>query len=494
MPTTRGTMVRSRLIALALLAAAALPAAAYAAPGKVTLVRAARASGDLGWTRAHIARMHGATAWDPATTWIRRSAYALDSATAAAHPDWVLKDAYGSQLYLGTAFAADFGNPAYRAWWIGQVSASAAGSAGVYVDDVSMERRAYSAGGYLASVRDPRTSATMSEANWQRSMADLMVELRAALPAAELVHDVVWTKGDTRADVVRELTASSAVALESPAVSSPSSWESFAAFVERRQASGRGVVLDSYADAAAGRLYALATALLLDTGSLRLGNDAWTARERYWNGYDVNLGAPLSTRAAWASLWRRDFAGGIVLVNPPGNGTRAATVGPGFADLDGVVQTDLTLAPGAGAVLLRVPMAPPTPVPPVATPTPEPAAPVATATPTPPRKPIKRSGGSKAHIAGASDLTETKTSVTLTRTKVSGRVAGAVSGFTRVTVQRKRGGTWVTVRRAKDSVSKRGKYSGEIKPLSRGTYRVIATFEGTGTARPSKSDYKIRSL
>src|SRR6185436_7421960 len=111
-----------------------------------------------------------------------------------AHPDWVLKDAYGTQLYLGTAFAADFGNPAYRAWWIGQVSASAAGSAGVYVDDVSMERRAYYASGYLAGVRDPRTSATMSEANWQRYMADFMVELRVALPAAELVHDVLWTK------------------------------------------------------------------------------------------------------------------------------------------------------------------------------------------------------------------------------------------------------------------------------------------------------------
>jgi hypothetical protein len=63
-----------------------------------------------------------------------------------------------------------------------------------------------------------------------------------------------------------------------------------------------------------------------------------------------------------------------------------------------------------------------------------------------------------------------------------------------VTVQRKRGNGWVTVRRAKDSVSKRGNFAGDITPLSRGTYRVMATFEGTGTARPSKSDYKLRSL
>jgi hypothetical protein len=57
-----------------------------------------------------------------------------------------------------------------------------------------------------------------------------------------------------------------------------------------------------------------------------------------------------------------------------------------------------------------------------------------------------------------------------------------------VTVQRKRGGKWVTLRRAKDSVSRRGRYSGDIKPLKRGTYRVIASFEGTGTASPSRTE------
>ena len=485
-------MVRSRLIALAVLAAALLPASAQAASGKVTLVRAAGASGDLGWTRTHISRMHGATAWDPATTWIRRSAYALDSATAAAHPDWVLKDAYGTQLYLGSSLAADFGNPAYRAWWIGQVAGSAAGAAGVYVDDVSMERRAYYFGGYLASIRDPRTAATMTEANWQRYMADFMVELRAGLPNAELVHDVVWTKGDTRLDIQRELAASNSVALESPSITTPSAWESFAGYVERRVASGRGVLLDTYADAPAARLYGLATALLLDAS---LGNDAWTARDRWWPGFDTDLGLPMGGRVSWSGVARREFARGVVLVNPPGNGTRTVTLGPGFADLDGVVQSQLTLAAGTGAVLRRVPVvtATPTPVapvtsdPPVATPTPEPA------TATPPRRPVKPSTGTKAHIAGAEDPNKTTTSVTLTHTKVSGRVTGAVSGFTRVTVQRKRGTAWVTVRRAKDSVSKRGRYSGEIKRLSRGTYRVIASFEGTGTAEPSRTE-RVKSL
>jgi hypothetical protein len=208
-------MAPSRLIVcLALLAAALVPAVAAAAPGSVTLVRSAGTSGDLAWSRAHIWRMHGATPWDPATSWVRRSAYALDAETATAHPDWVLKDAYGNRLYLGTSFAADFGNPAYRAWWIAQATAQAAGLRGLYVDDVSMERRVYYSAGYGASARDPRTGATMTELSWQKYMADFMVELRTALPAAEIVHGVLWHKSDSRADVLRELDAASAVALE----------------------------------------------------------------------------------------------------------------------------------------------------------------------------------------------------------------------------------------------------------------------------------------
>jgi hypothetical protein len=495
MPTTRCKMTRRLALIVALLATASVPAVAAAAPGRVTLVRAAGTSGDLAWSRAHVWRMHGTSAWDPATTWVRRSAYALDAATAAAHPDWVLKDASSTQLYLGTSLAADFGNPAYRAWWIAQVTAQAAGTAGVYVDDVSMERRAYYVDGYSASIRDPRTGVTMSEANWQRYMADFMVELRTALPGAEIVHDVVWYKGDARPDIQRELSAATAVALETPATAGATGtygWETFAAYVERREAAGLGVVLDAYADAPAARQYWLADALLLDTGSLALGNDAWTAPDRFWTGYSLNLGAPAGSRSSWSGVWRRDFAQGLVLVNPPGNATRPVIVGSGYVDLDGVVQTQLTLAPGTAIVLRKAPTAtappPPTlpPVAPVATPTPEPAQ--------APGKPAKRSGNAKAHIAGAATPRSTRTTVSLARARVTGHVTGAVSGYARVNVQRRRGNAWVTVRRAKDSVSKRGNFAGDITPLSRGTYRVLATFEGTGTARPSKSDYKTRVI
>jgi hypothetical protein len=325
-------------------------------------------------------------------------------------------------------------------------------------------------------------------------MADFMVELRAALPAAEIVHDVLWHKGDTRANIVRELGAADVLALEegfNDAAVLTYGWETLAGWIERRQAAGRRVILDGAAESPAARVYGLGTSLLLDTGGIALGNDGWTAPDRYWSGYDVKLGAPASSRTWWNNVWRRDFAQGIVLVNPAGAPTRTVAVGSGFADLDGVVRTDVILPAASAAVLVRVPAPPPTPTPtPVTTPEPVVAVPVATPTPAP-RRPVSRVS---AHIAGAAQPKQTRTTVTLSRLSVSGKVSGAVSGYVRVHVQRKRGKGWLTVRRVKPSVSRRGTFRGAIARLSRGTYRVLANFEGTGTALPSRAEPKLRSL
>jgi hypothetical protein len=449
-----------------------VPSVASAAPGSVTV-----------FSKANLAR---------------RSAYALDTATVAAHPEWILKDVFGNRVYLGTAVAADFGNPAYRAWWIAQV----AGQRALYVDDVTMERRVHTNFGVLTNPRDPRTGARMTEANWQRYMADFMVELRTALPTAEIVHDVLWAEGDGGAQIARELAAASSVAIEKgfndPAILNPATWESLAGYVARRQAAGHRVILDGYAEAPAARLYGLGVGLLLDAGAIVLGNDAWTAPNRFWPGYDVALGAPTTGRYQWSGVWRRDFVNGTVLVNQPGNGSRGVSVGSGFADLDGVAQDQLTLAAASAAVLKRVPVVTkpvPPPPPPVTTAPIEPAVstPVATPTPTPPR-PVRPSSAVTAHIAGAAGPRATITTVTVSRLEVSGRVTGAVSGYVRVSVQRKRGKGWSTVRRVKPSVSRRGTFKAPIARLSRGSYRVVATFEGTGTAIPSRSQYKQRAL
>jgi hypothetical protein len=218
----------------------------------------------------------------PPTAWAHRSAYVLSPSDAAAHPEWVLKDAGGRELSAGSGVAADVGDPAYRAWWITR----AAGARRLYIDDVTMTRR------LSGTPRDPRTGRTMSESAWQREMADFMVAVREALPDTEIVHEVLWTAGTWRSSVRRELAAADAVALErgfgDPAIAGPAEFHAFASFVEGRQNAGQTVVLDP----APSPLYALATALLADRGAVTL------ATAERWAGYGVQLGAPAGPRYA----------------------------------------------------------------------------------------------------------------------------------------------------------------------------------------------------
>ncbi len=81
--------------------------------------------------------------------------------------------------------------------------------------------------------------------------------------------------------------------------------------------------------------------------------------------YNANLGMPTSSppTAAWQSgVYRRDFEGGIVLVNPKGNGSRTVNLGGEFVKIrgtqvpsinNGATVTSVTLADRDGLILLR---------------------------------------------------------------------------------------------------------------------------------------------
>jgi hypothetical protein len=86
--------------------------------------------------------------------------------------------------------------------------------------------------------------------------------------------------------------------------------------------------------------------------------------------YEANLGMPTSSppTAAWQSgVYRRDFEGGIVLVNPKGNGSRTVNLGGEFVKLrgtqvpainNGATVTSVKLADRDGLILLRKGVAP----------------------------------------------------------------------------------------------------------------------------------------
>ena len=145
-----------------------------------------------------------------------------------------------------------------------------------------------------------------------------------------------------------------------------------------------------------------------------------------------------------------------MIVNEPYRSTRTVSNLPaGYQDLDGVPRTSVTLAGGQGVVLVPIP----TPVRHAdaraagrSTPDPAAVAPVSTATPAPvtPAPPTKittvstgGNGAAKARAsgtAGAADPGGTSVSVQGSARRLSGRVRGAVAGYVRLTVERKRAG------------------------------------------------------
>ncbi len=356
------------------------------AAGSVRLVRDAD-PGNVTFTRSHFWRVRG---FDQG--WAYQHAFGLDPADAAAHPEWVLHTSGGATVAIGTRVAADFGNASFRAWWIARAQAAlASGNRGLWIDDVAMTR--------TVTAVDPRTGLNFTEANWQRNMADFMVAVRAALPSAEIVHDVLWYKGDTNADVLRELRAADYLSLDKgyndPLISYGTGtygFQTLSGWIDRAQARGTGVVLDSPAATPDARLYALATALLTDGGRVALADDPFTAPGTYWTGFDRDFGGALGGRYYTGdNVWRRDYEHAIVLVNEPLRPTRTVTVPAGYMDLDGVPRTSVTLAGGSGAVLVAAPVPAPTPTP---TPVAPPVEPAQTATPTAPKVTTTRPSGS----------------------------------------------------------------------------------------------------
>ena len=86
---------------------------------------------------------------------------------------------------------------AFRDYWIAQAKASLAqGYKGVFIDDVNMLMRVSDGDGHVVAPRDPRTGRAMTPSAWRRYMADFMVQVRAALPSAEIVHNALWFVGD----------------------------------------------------------------------------------------------------------------------------------------------------------------------------------------------------------------------------------------------------------------------------------------------------------
>ncbi len=311
------------------------------------------------------------TSWYP-NGWVYKNSYALKShwPEFAAHPEWVLRGPDGEMLYIpwgcedGTCpqYAADLGNPAFRAHWIDTArEIMAKGYRGIWVDDVNLTWRVSDGNGDHVTPMDPRTGEPMTLAAWQNNFAVFLEEIRQALPEAEIAHNAIWYADDpTLPAISRQIAAADYINLERGATdpglkAGDGRWglQRFFSFIDRVHADGKGVVLMDYGSTEQERTYGLAAYLLINSGADLMSSNQlhWTAPGFFWDGYGLDLGAARGTRYHWRGLLRRDFDRGFVLLNQPGRPTISVALPEGAMTLNG--ERRAVAIPGSSAVIVR---------------------------------------------------------------------------------------------------------------------------------------------
>jgi len=458
------------------------------------------------WMRDHYWRMRAYSPYfDSRTQWFQGAWFYKDS--YAIYPgenqdsSYYLRDAQGHKLYIWydcgggscSQFAGDIGNPGFRAQWIADAKRSyAQGYKGIFVDDVNMQLRISDGNGNLQWPLDPRTGQLMNEQSWRRYMAEFMEQIRSEIPGAEIVHNSLWFDGDADPYIQRQQNAADLIEIERGINDSglrggegSVSLRTLLKLIDRLQARGKGVILDASAESADERMYGLAGYFLISNGRDALGNNPNGTPEDWWSGYSTDLGDAIGPRYDLPNgVIRRDFTNGTVLLNTPDTPTRTVALGDGYTDLSGTAKTSVTLPAGSGIVLRRagaVTILPPvdteTTVDPVAPVAPVAPAPTATPTPTPTAPTSGKKPTAKVSRVGG-------------KMKVTGRVKGATKGSVEVTVQRKTGKRWKTVKKVAAHVSSDGSFSTTIKATASGKHRVRARFKGTAKATASVSSFR----
>jgi hypothetical protein len=289
------------------------------------------------------------------------------------YPQWIMHDQYGNQLYLnwgcsnGTcpAYAGDFANPAYRAWWISnaQATLSQGNYKGLWIDDVNMNMLVSDANGNTVDPIDDATGQPMTYDAWMGYVAQFMTQVRAAFPNIEITENVIWFSGpvgvfDAYPAIQTQLATATNLNLERGITNDPNltggtgMWSiyNFFSYIDRMHALGPSVTLEEYQVTPAQQQYGLASYFLINNGNDRIG-DMSTTPGSWFNGYSVALGAPTGPRTYNSGVFQRNFTNGIVLLGEPGLATQTITLPGTFQTLDGTWVSSVSLSGSQGIIL-----------------------------------------------------------------------------------------------------------------------------------------------
>ncbi len=296
----------------------------------------------------------------------------VGSEKAADHPEWILREADGSPVFIPWGcsdgcpqYAADISNPSYQQDFIDELAeVRDRGYPGLLLDDVNMLWRLGDENGDDAVPIDSNTGQPLTLQSWQRYMAEFLERIRAEFPGMQIGHNAIWYADSPSFDnpyIERQIAAADIIELERGATDSglvagsgKYGFQSFLGFVDRvHRLGGNVVLLDESADSVEEQWFNLAATLLVNDGGDLVSTEEWDfiSPEGFWSGFDTDLGHALGPRYLDDGLIRRDFTEGVVLLNEPGQSTVRVTLSEPMWLPDGTMVTEAALG-GREAVVL----------------------------------------------------------------------------------------------------------------------------------------------
>jgi hypothetical protein len=293
---------------------------------------------------------------------------------SAYRPSWFLTDTSGKRIefcrYPG-AWLMDTGNTAYQQQWLDNVSADAKakGFDGVMLDDVDQDAAFHLCGRTIAKypVGENFTAAMTGF----MARVGLGLKSRGLLVLPNIMINNWWEESGRRLWDTWVGYSSGAVQEYYSKWSSDSrgwftddgefhnDWSYRQEFLRRTQAAGKIFIGLTYAPAADSRSqrYARGSFLVEWTGgpsALAFEPTDPEQQDPYAATWTADLGAPLGARFKVGLSWRRDFAGGVVVVNPS-TSQQTVNLGGGYLLPDGRSVTSVTLQSADAAILRRAP-------------------------------------------------------------------------------------------------------------------------------------------
>jgi Hypothetical glycosyl hydrolase family 15 len=291
---------------------------------------------------------------------------------SANRPGWFLTDTSGKRIqfcnYPGV-WLMDVGDPAYQQLWLDNVAADAKarGFDGVFLDDVNQDSSYHLCGRTIAKY--PAGS------NFTAAMTSFMAKVGPALKSKGLLVlpniwiGNYWQQGGldlwdawvsySSGGVLEHFTKwggdSSGWLTDDGGYHND--WSARQEFQRRTQAAGKIFIGLTYAPAADERSQRFARgSFLLDwnggPSALAFEPTDPEQQDPYRATWTADLGAPLGARVKVGASWRRDFAGGVVVVNPS-TSQQTISLGGTYSLPGGTSVTSVTLKSADAAILRK---------------------------------------------------------------------------------------------------------------------------------------------